>query len=41
MPERVNSDDVPMPYARNLEIEVLPQPKDVIAAVKRTMYLES
>jgi pyruvate dehydrogenase E1 component beta subunit len=38
--ERVTSDDVPMPYARNLEIEVLPQPKDVIRAVKGAMYLE-
>jgi pyruvate dehydrogenase E1 component beta subunit len=38
--ERVNSDDVPMPYARNLEVEVLPQAKDVIAAVKRALYLE-
>ena len=38
--ERVTSDDVPMPYARNLEIEVLPQAKDVIAAVKKVMYLQ-
>jgi pyruvate dehydrogenase E1 component beta subunit len=38
--ERVTSDDVPMPYARNLELEVLPQPKDVIAAVKKVLYLE-
>jgi pyruvate dehydrogenase E1 component beta subunit len=38
--ERVTSDDVPMPYARNLEIEVLPQVKDVVSAVKRVMYLE-
>jgi pyruvate dehydrogenase E1 component beta subunit len=38
--ERVTSDDVPMPYARNLELEVLPQVKDVVAAVKRAMYLE-
>ncbi len=37
--ERVTSDDVPMPYARNLELEVIPQPKDVIAAVKKVMYL--
>lgn len=39
--ERVNSDDVPMPYARNLELEVLPQAKDVVKAVKRVMYLEA
>jgi pyruvate dehydrogenase E1 component beta subunit len=38
--ERVTSDDVPMPYARNLEVEVLPQPKDVIRAVKAALYLE-
>ncbi len=37
--ERVTSDDVPMPYARNLELEVIPQPKDVIAAVKKVLYL--
>ena len=39
--ERVTSDDVPMPYARNLELEVLPQVKDVVAAVKKVLYLES
>jgi pyruvate dehydrogenase E1 component beta subunit len=38
--ERVTSDDVPMPYARNLELEVLPQPRDVIRAVKAAMYVE-
>ncbi len=38
--ERVTSDDVPMPYAANLEIEVQPQPGDVVAAVKRALYLE-
>ncbi len=37
--ERVTSDDVPMPYAKNLEDEVQPQIKDVIAAVKRALYL--
>jgi pyruvate dehydrogenase E1 component beta subunit len=37
--ERVASDDVPMPYARNLELEVLPAAKDVVAAVKKVMYL--
>jgi pyruvate dehydrogenase E1 component beta subunit len=37
--ERVTSDDVPMPYAKNLEDEVQPQVKDVIAAVKRALYL--
>jgi pyruvate dehydrogenase E1 component beta subunit len=38
--ERVTSDDVPMPYAKNLEDQVQPQPRDVIAAVKRALYLE-
>src|SRR5690606_36184721 len=33
--ERVTSDDVPMPYALNLENEVQPQVKDVVAAVKK------
>jgi pyruvate dehydrogenase E1 component beta subunit len=37
--ERVTSDDVPMPYAANLEQEVMPQVKDVVAAVKRVLYL--
>jgi pyruvate dehydrogenase E1 component beta subunit len=38
--ERVTSDDVPMPYAKNLEDEVQPQIKDVVAAVRRVLYLE-
>jgi pyruvate dehydrogenase E1 component beta subunit len=38
--ERVTSDDVPMPYAKNLEDEVQPQIRDVVAAVKRALYLE-
>jgi pyruvate dehydrogenase E1 component beta subunit len=38
--ERVTSADVPMPYARNLELEVLPQPADVVRAVKSVLYLE-
>jgi pyruvate dehydrogenase E1 component beta subunit len=38
--ERVCSDDVPMPYAKNLEDEVQPQVKDVVAAVRRALYLE-
>ena len=37
--ERVTSEDVPMPYAKNLEDEVQPQVKDVVAAVKRVLYL--
>ena len=38
--DRVTSDDVPMPYAKNLEDEVQPQIKDVVAAVKRALYIE-
>jgi pyruvate dehydrogenase E1 component beta subunit len=38
--ERVTSDDVPMPYAKNLEDEVQPQVKDVVAAVRRVLYLD-
>ncbi len=37
--ERVTSEDVPMPYAKNLEAEVMPQVSDVIAAVKKVLYL--
>ena len=38
--ERVTSDDVPMPYAKNLEDEAQPQVKDVVAAVRRVLYLD-
>ena len=38
--DRVTSDDVPMPYAKNLEDEVQPQISDVVAAVRRALYLE-
>ena len=38
--ERVTSDDVPMPYAKNLEDEVQPQVTDVVAAVRRVLYLD-
>jgi pyruvate dehydrogenase E1 component beta subunit len=38
--ERVTSDDVPMPYAKNLEDEVQPQVADVVAAVRRVLYLD-
>lgn len=37
--ERVTSKDVPMPYAKNLEDEVQPRVDDVVAAVKRALYL--
>ncbi len=38
--ERVNGEDVPIPYAKNLEQAVLPSPEKIIAAVKRAMYIE-
>ncbi len=38
--ERVTSEDVPMPYAKNLEDEVQPQVKDVVAAVRHVLYLD-
>src|SRR5256714_3571982 len=36
--ERVTGADVPMPYARSLELLATPKEEDVMAAVKRTMY---
>ena len=33
--QRVGGDDVPIPYAANLEAEAIPQVKDVVAAVKK------
>ncbi len=39
--ERVCSDDVPMPYAKNLEDQVQPQVGDVVAAVRRALYLDA
>jgi pyruvate dehydrogenase E1 component beta subunit len=36
--ERVTGADVPMPYARNLELLALPHEEDIIAAVRRTLY---
>ena len=37
---RVNSADVPMPYAKNLEQAAIPQPADVVAAVMATIGRE-
>ena len=37
--ERVTGEDVPMPYARNLELLATPHEEQVIAAVKRVMYV--
>jgi pyruvate dehydrogenase E1 component beta subunit len=38
---RVNSADVPMPYARNLEQAAIPQAADVVAAVHATLGREA
>lgn len=38
--ERVTGADVPMPYARNLELLALPQEADIIRAARRTLYRE-
>ena len=35
---RVTGEDVPMPYARNLEMLATPHEEHVIAAVKKVMY---
>ena len=35
---RVTGEDVPMPYARNLELLAVPHEEDVIAAVRKVMY---
>jgi pyruvate dehydrogenase E1 component beta subunit len=37
---RVTGKDVPMPYAANLEHLALPQPADVVAAVRAALYLK-
>ncbi len=36
--ERLTGADVPMPYARNLELQALPHERDIVDAVKRTLY---
>ncbi len=36
--ERVTGEDVPMPYARNLELLATPHEEQVMSAVKRVMY---
>jgi len=38
--ERVTSIDVPMPYAENLENEVIPSPEKVVKAVRRVCYMD-
>jgi pyruvate dehydrogenase E1 component beta subunit len=37
---RVTGEDVPMPYAKNLEHMVMPTPGRVVAAVKEVLYLD-
>lgn len=36
--ERVTGADVPMPYARNLELLAVPHEGDIVKAVRRTLY---
>ena len=36
---RVTGEDVPMPYARNLELQATPHEEHVIAAVRKVMYV--
>jgi len=38
--ERVTGADVPMPYARNLELLAVPHEEDVVRAVKKTLHRE-
>lgn len=38
--ERVAGADVPMPYARNLELLALPHVEDIVRAARRTLYRE-
>lgn len=38
--ERVHLADVPMPYAANLEKMALPQPEDIVKAVKKVCYAD-
>jgi pyruvate dehydrogenase E1 component beta subunit len=38
--ERVNQEDVPLPYAHNLEVASLPNIQKVIRAVRKVMYLD-
>ncbi len=36
---RVTGEDVPMPYARNLEVLATPHEEHIVRAVKRVMYV--
>lgn len=37
---RVTGADVPMPYTKSLELDALPQAKDVILAVKKVLNVK-
>ncbi|MDR7419562.1 MAG: alpha-ketoacid dehydrogenase subunit beta [Armatimonadota bacterium] len=39
--ERVGGADVPLPYARNLELLALPHAEDIVRAARRTLYRET
>jgi pyruvate dehydrogenase E1 component beta subunit len=39
--ERVTGADVPMPYARNLELLAVPRAEDIAKAARRTLYREA
>ena len=38
-PKRVTGEDVPLPYAANLEQLALPQPETILAAARETLYI--
>lgn len=37
---RITGADVPMPYAKSLEVIALPQPKDVVEAAKKLLKVK-
>lgn len=37
---RITGADVPMPYTKSLEAAALPQPKDVVEAVKKLLKVK-
>jgi pyruvate dehydrogenase E1 component beta subunit len=37
---RVHQEDVPMPYAKNLERAAKPDAKKTVSAVKKVLYIE-
>jgi pyruvate dehydrogenase E1 component beta subunit len=38
--ERISGEDLPMPYAHNLEKEVIPGAGKVVSAAKRALYID-